>query len=68
MYNVNAIPFHYVKHPIAVKVGTLVRIFLVNILEYDPIKSFHLHAHFFHDYPTGTSRTPAEDTDTSAQM
>jgi len=67
-YNVNAIPFHYVKHPIAVKVGALVRIFLVNILEYDPINSFHLHANFFHYYPTGTSRTPAEYTDTIAQM
>jgi FtsP/CotA-like multicopper oxidase with cupredoxin domain len=68
LYNVNAIPFHYVKHPIAVNVGALVRIFLVNILEYDPINSFHLHANFFHYYPTGTSRTPAEYTDTIAQM
>ena len=68
VYSVNAIPFHYVKHPIAVKVGALVRIFLVNILEYDPINSFHLHANFFHYYPTGTSRTPAEYTDTIAQM
>jgi FtsP/CotA-like multicopper oxidase with cupredoxin domain len=68
LYNVNAIPFHYVKHPIAVNVGALVRIFLVNILEYDPINSFHLHANFFYYYPTGTSRTPAEYTDTIAQM
>jgi FtsP/CotA-like multicopper oxidase with cupredoxin domain len=67
-YNVNAIPFHYYKHPIAVKVGALVRIFLVNLLEYDPINSFHLHANFFHYYPTGTSRTPPEYTDTIAQM
>jgi manganese oxidase len=67
-YSVNAIPFHYFKHPIAVKVGARVRIFLVNILEYDPINSFHLHANFFYYYPTGTSRTPAEYTDTIAQM
>jgi FtsP/CotA-like multicopper oxidase with cupredoxin domain len=67
-YNVNAIPFHYFRHPIAIKVGALVRIFLVNILEYDPINSFHLHANFFHYYPTGTSRTPNEYTDTIAQM
>jgi hypothetical protein len=58
LYNVNAIPFHYLKHPIAVHVGARVRLFLVNILEYDPINSFHLHANFFHYYPTGTSRTP----------
>jgi FtsP/CotA-like multicopper oxidase with cupredoxin domain len=49
-------------------VGARVRIFLVNILEYDPINSFHLHANFFYYYPTGTSRTPHEYTDTIAQM
>ena len=58
-YAVNGIPFHYDSNPIQIKVGELVRIFLVNILEYDPINSFHLHANFFHYYPTGTSLTPA---------
>lgn len=69
-YQVNGIPFHYDrdKNPIKFKVGELVRIFLVNALEYDPINSFHLHANFFNYYPTGTSRTPAEFTDTIAQM
>ena len=63
-YAVNTIPFYYDKHPIKIKVGELVRIFLVNILEYDPVNSFHLHANFFHYYPTGTSLTPSEYTDT----
>ncbi len=69
-YQVNGIPFHYDhnKHPIKIKVGELVRIYLVNILEYDPINSFHLHANFFHYYPTGTSLTPAEFTDIISQM
>ncbi len=67
-YVVNAIPFHFDKHPIQIKVGELVRIFLVNILEFDPINSFHLHANFFHYYPTGTSLTPSEYTDTIALM
>jgi len=69
-YQVNGIPFHYdhTRHPITLKVGELVRIYLVNILEYDPINSFHLHANFFHYYPTGTSLTPAEFTDTITQM
>ena len=59
-YQVNGIPFHYdlSKHPIKIKVGDLVRIYLVNILEYDPINSFHLHANFFQYYPTGTSSDP----------
>jgi FtsP/CotA-like multicopper oxidase with cupredoxin domain len=69
-YVVNGIPFHYDhdKHPIRIKVGELVRIYLVNALEYDPINSFHLHANFFHYYPTGTSLTPSEFTDTVSQM
>ena len=66
-YAVNGIPFHYQKHPIQIKVGELVRIYLVNILEFDPLNSFHLHANFFHYYPTGTSLQPAEFTDTILQ-
>ncbi len=64
VYAANGIPFHYDRNPIAFKVGELVRIFVVNILEYDPINSFHIHANFFHYYPTGTSLTPSEFTDT----
>jgi len=69
-YAVNGIPFHYDhdKHPIRLRVGELVRVYLVNALEYDAINSFHLHANFFHYYPTGTSLTPIEFTDTIAQM
>jgi FtsP/CotA-like multicopper oxidase with cupredoxin domain len=69
-YTVNGIPFHYDhgKHPIKIRVGELVRIYLVNALEFDPVNSFHLHANFFHYYPTGTSLSPTEFTDTIAQM
>jgi FtsP/CotA-like multicopper oxidase with cupredoxin domain len=66
-YAVNGIPFHYQKYPIPINVGETVRIFLVNILEFDLINSFHLHANFFHYYPTGTSLTPSEYTDTIMQ-
>lgn len=66
-YQVNGIPFHYQKHPIPIKVGEKVRVFLVNILEFDLLNSFHLHANFFHYYPTGTSLTPSEFTDTIMQ-
>ena len=67
-YMVNGIPFHYDKHPIQLRVGEQVRLYLVNALEYDQSNSFHLHANFFHYFPTGTSLTPAEFTDTIAQM
>lgn len=66
-YAVNGIPFHYHNHPIKIKVGELVRIYLVNVLEYDLVNSFHLHANFFQYYPTGTSLTPSEFTDTVIQ-
>lgn len=62
-YAVNAIPFHYQMHPIQIRVGEKVRVYLVNILEFDLINSFHLHANFFHYYPTGTSLEPSEFTD-----
>lgn len=69
-YVVNGIPFHYNhdKNPIRLKVNELVRIYLVNVLEFDAINSFHLHANFFHYYPTGTSLKPSEFTDTIALM
>jgi FtsP/CotA-like multicopper oxidase with cupredoxin domain len=66
-YAVNAIPFYYQNHPIQIKVGEKIRIYLVNILEFDLLNSFHLHANFFHYYPTGTSLTPVEFTDTIIQ-
>jgi len=66
-YAVNTIPFHYQTHPIPIKVGERVRIFLVNLLEFDAINSFHLHANFFYYYPTGTMLAPSEYTDTIMQ-
>ena len=45
-------------------VNELVRLYIVNVLEYDLINSFHLHGNLFDYYPTGTSKTPSELTDT----
>ena len=67
LYAVNAIPFHYDKNPIRIKTGELVRIFLVNMLEFDAVNSFHLHGNLFYYFPTGTSLTPSEYTDTVMQ-
>ena len=67
VYAVNTVGFHYVNRPIAVKRDDLVRIYLVNVLEYDPLNSFHVHANFFQYYPTGTSLDPSEFTDTVIQ-
>jgi FtsP/CotA-like multicopper oxidase with cupredoxin domain len=67
VYAVNTVGFHYDRHPIRVKRGELVRIYLLNILEFDQINSFHIHANFFDYYPTGTRLEPAEYTDTVMQ-
>ena len=67
-YNVNFIPFYYDRHPIRIKKDALIRIYLVNLLEFDQSNSFHLHANFFDYYPTGTSLKPSEYTDTISQM
>ena len=64
LYAVNTIPFAYMDRPVAVRRGDLVRAYVVNILEYDLINSFHTHANFFDWYPTGTSRKASEFTDT----
>ena len=55
VYAVNTVGFHYVDEPMRVKRDELVRIYLVNVLEFDPLNSFHVHANFFHYFPTGTS-------------
>lgn len=62
-YAVNGPAFLYAKHPIVVKKGELVRVYLANLTEFDLINSFHLHGDMFRWYPTGTGDT-YEYTDT----
>jgi len=64
MYAVNTIANAYMHEPIRVRVGQLVRMYLVNLTEFDPVNSLHLHGMFFDVYRTGTSLTPSEKTDT----
>jgi FtsP/CotA-like multicopper oxidase with cupredoxin domain len=64
VYAVNTVAFHYAKHPIPVKVGELNRIYLVNLTEFDPINSFHLHASMYRVYRTGTQLDRYDYTDT----
>ena len=64
VYAVNTVANAYMHEPIRVTVGRPVRIYLVNITEFDLVNSLHLHAMFFDVYRTGTSLTPGERTDT----
>ena len=67
VYAVNTVAFHYMHNPVVVERDKLVRIYLVNIVEFDPINSFHVHGNFFHRFPVGTSLTALEYTDTVIQ-
>ncbi len=58
VYAVNTVAHAYMKRPIRVERDRPVRVYLVNIVEFDPVNSFHLHANFFDYYDHGTSLTP----------
>lgn len=58
VYAVNSIPHAYMKQPIRIERDRPVRIYLINVTEFDPINSFHLHANFFDYYDHGTTLTP----------
>jgi manganese oxidase len=64
IYAVNTVAFAYHDRPIQVRRDELVRIYLVNILEFDLLNSFHVHANFFDYYPTGTKLESRDFTDT----
>ena len=64
VYAVNTVANYFVNEPIRVTVGRLVRIFLINVTEFDVLNSLHLHGMFFDVYRTGTSRVPDAHTDT----
>ena len=59
VYTANGKAFDYMNHPIQVEKGAPYRIYLVNMLEFDPVNNFHLHGNMFKYYPSGTSETPS---------
>ncbi len=63
-YAVNGVANYYAEHPIEIKAGETVRIYLSNMTEFDLVNNFHLHANMFDYYPNGTALEPAELTDT----
>ena len=55
VYAVNTVAHHFMHDPIRVEVGKLVRMYVINVTEFDLINSIHLHGMFFDAYRTGTS-------------
>ena len=58
VYAVNTVAHAYAKRPIVIDRARPVRLYLINMTEFDPINSFHLHANFFDYYDHGTTLTP----------
>ncbi len=64
VYALNTIAFAYMNEPIKLERGRLQRAHVINVTEFDPINSIHIHANFFNLYRTGTKLAPDEFTDT----
>ncbi len=62
-YAFNGLPDYYMQHPIPIYQNQLVRLYLLNMIEFDVAATFHLHANFFRVYRTGMTLTPSEETD-----
>ncbi len=58
IYAANTVGHEYMRRPVPALVNELIRIYLINITEFDPINSFHLHAEFFDYYDHGTTLEP----------
>lgn len=58
IYAANTVAFHYMKHPIPIDRTRPIRVYLVNITEFDLLNTFHLHANFFNYFDHGTTLEP----------
>ncbi len=63
LYAFNGLPNYYKTHPIPIQQNQLVRLYILNIIEFDPAATFHIHANFFQVYPTGMTVKPWQETD-----
>ncbi len=63
LYAFNGLPDCYKQTPIPIYQHQLTRLYLLNMIEFDPAVTFHLHANFFQVYPTGMTLTPSHSAD-----
>nr|WP_242045924.1 multicopper oxidase domain-containing protein [Leptolyngbya sp. FACHB-16] len=63
LYAFNGIPNYYRDHPIPIYQNQRVRVYLLNMIEFDPAVTFHIHANFFQIFRTGRSLKSTEETD-----
>jgi manganese oxidase len=63
-YSVNGMPFGYVgKDSVHLTTGTPYRIYLANMVEFDPVNSFHMHGNMFYYTPSATTESAKMYTD-----
>jgi FtsP/CotA-like multicopper oxidase with cupredoxin domain len=58
VYAANTVAFAYMNEPIKIKRDQIQRLYLINLTEFDPINSIHIHANFFDYYDHGTTLQP----------
>lgn len=63
LYAFNGLPDYYMMNPIPIYKNQLIRLYVLNMIEYDIAATFHLHANMFQVYRTGRTLTPSEETD-----
>jgi FtsP/CotA-like multicopper oxidase with cupredoxin domain len=63
VYTVNGKAFDYVENPIPINMNKNYRIYLINMLEFDQVNSFHLHGNMYKYFPSGTSKEPSFEND-----
>jgi FtsP/CotA-like multicopper oxidase with cupredoxin domain len=57
IYTVNGKAFDYMMNPIVLHTGEAYRVFVLNMLEFDPVNSVHVHGAMFDYYSAGTNKT-----------
>ena len=63
LYAFNGLPDYYMRYPIPIYKDQLIRLYVLNMIEYEAAATFHLHANFFDVYRSGMTLTPSERTD-----
>ncbi len=63
LYAFNGLPNYYMDNPIPIQQDQLIRLYVLNMIEFDPVATFHLHANMFKVYRTGRTLEPTEETD-----
>lgn len=63
IYAFNGIPNFYKDYPIPIYQHQLIRLYVLNMIEFEAAITFHIHGNMFQVYPTGMTLKPSHTTD-----